>query len=433
MVTAAFSPGGAQKVGEQVSRQEGLVQVMIEPLESTNTSTKESAVRNWNGPLFVVGMFRSGTSLLYALLNQHPQIALMYEGDLAHLQALFWVPRDTTRWLRRWEFWNGALARHKFDASGVPDGIRDLRTAMRAVYGEYARHKKASALIWGCKSPTYSDEVTRLSRLFPDARFVIIWRDLRHICRSILDAAETSPFFNRRGMVLRAILGYEELKTQCDAVIRAGGHVYQLNYEDLVKDTTGSMKAICEFLELPYDPRMSNLRQSDRTAISNFRHHSLVKGEEIVANRNGSERIPEALRDKIERYSYMWRQEYANQWPAYPQSFESNPSKPSLWERFSDRITYNVVKFIHHLAPVIFSFVPLNFWRRYRRYITVKRIRRLLEKAGSDGERLLKKISVQDQELLKAAGVDDEFLKKAGVSPELLSKLSLERDPSSAK
>jgi len=30
-------------------------------------------------PVFVVGVFRSGTSLLYSLLNQHPEIGLMYE------------------------------------------------------------------------------------------------------------------------------------------------------------------------------------------------------------------------------------------------------------------------------------------------------------------------------------------------------------------
>ncbi len=40
------------------------------------------------GPLFVVGMWRSGTSLLYALLNQHPQIGLMYESDFALLSPL---------------------------------------------------------------------------------------------------------------------------------------------------------------------------------------------------------------------------------------------------------------------------------------------------------------------------------------------------------
>lgn len=361
-------------------------------------------------PLFVVGMFRSGTSLLYALLNQHPQIALMYEGDLPHLQALFWIPRDTTRWLRRWEFWNTALARHKFDTSVIPDGIQDLNTAVRSVYTEYARQKKG-ATVWGCKSPTYHDEVTRLSRAFPNARFVIIWRDLRHICRSILDAAETSPFFNRRGMTLRAIVGYYDLKVQCDALIKRGGRVHQLNYEELVRDPVGHMKSICEFLEIPYDPRMSNLEGADRTAISDFRHHSLVKGEQIVATRNGSSGLPTELRDKIERYVKMWREQYDGAWPACPKSFETTPARPSLWERFWDRVVYDFLQFTHHAAPVVFSFVPMKVWGKYRRYIAAKRIRRLLEKAGPHKE-----------ELIKRAALDDALLKSLGLSREELLK-----------
>ena len=45
-----------------------------------------------DGPVFVVGMWRSGTSLLYALLNQHPQIGLMYESDMLTLSPLFLIP-----------------------------------------------------------------------------------------------------------------------------------------------------------------------------------------------------------------------------------------------------------------------------------------------------------------------------------------------------
>jgi sulfotransferase family protein len=363
-------------------------------------------------PLFVVGMFRSGTSLLYALLNQHPQIALMYEGDLPHLQALFWMPRDTTRWLRRWEFWNTALARHKFDTSTIPDGIRDLKTAVEAVYTEYARQKKGAS-VWGCKSPTYHDEVTRLSRTFPNARFIIIWRDVRHICRSILSAAETSPFFARSGMTLRAIVGCQDLKTQTDALIKQGGRVHQLNYEDLVRDPEMHMRAICEFLEIPYDSRMSNLIGADREAISDFRHHSLVKGEKIVETRDGSEGLPPELRDKIERYVKMWRERYDGAWPAYPQSLETNPALPSLWERVSDRITYRSLQFTHHFAPVVFSFVPIAVWRRYRRYIAAKRIRRLLDKAGPEKQELIRKATLGNEQLLKDIGIDlGEFLKK---------------------
>ena len=49
------------------------------------------------GPVFVVGIWRSGTSLLYTLLNQHPLIALMYEADLPLLKQLFY--RLPAKWL----------------------------------------------------------------------------------------------------------------------------------------------------------------------------------------------------------------------------------------------------------------------------------------------------------------------------------------------
>ena len=44
------------------------------------------------GPLFVVSMWRSGASLLYALLNKHPQVALTYEADLWLLRSVFHKP-----------------------------------------------------------------------------------------------------------------------------------------------------------------------------------------------------------------------------------------------------------------------------------------------------------------------------------------------------
>jgi protein-tyrosine sulfotransferase len=362
-------------------------------------------------PLFVIGMFRSGTSLLYALLNQHSQIALMYEGDLPHLTSLFWIPRDTTRWIRRWEFWNAALARHKFDGSVIPDGIRDLDKAVRAVYVEYARQKK-NASVWGCKSPTYHDEVARLSRVFPNARFIIIWRDLRHICRSILEAAETSPFFNRRGMTLRAIIGYYDLKRECDELIKRGGRVHQIDYEEMVKDPVGHMQAVCQFLGLQYEPSMSNLKGSDRTAISNLRHHSMVKGDKILAARNGSDGIPVELRNKIERYVKLWREQYKGAWPMYPKTLESNPKKPSLWERTTDRISYELLQFSHHAAPVIFSFVPMKIWGAYRKKIAVRRIRRLLQKAGTNKAELLRKAAIQDESLLRLVGISKEDFDK---------------------
>ncbi len=135
-----------------------------------------------SGPLFVVGMWRSGTSLLYSLLNQHPQIGLMYEADLFLLRPLFSRKGSKRDWQGRWEFWNSALSRHNVPTDKIPEAGPDLPAAASAVWREYA----GTAAVMGEKSPNYYDCLQTLSEQFPDARFLVIWRDLADICRSIL-------------------------------------------------------------------------------------------------------------------------------------------------------------------------------------------------------------------------------------------------------
>jgi hypothetical protein len=215
-------------------------------------------------------------------------------------------------------------------------------------------------------------------------------------------------------MTLRAIVGSEDLKAQCDSLIKRGGRVHQLDYEDMVRDPEGHMRAICKFLEVPYDSRMNNLAGADRGAIADLRHHSLVKGEKILATRNGHEGLPPELQEKIERYVKMWRERDNGTWPAYPKALETNPASPSLWERFADRVAYNSLQFTHHFAPVIFSFVPVAVWKRYRSYIAAKRIRRLLAKATPEKQELIRNATRGNEQLLKDMGIDlDDILKKA--------------------
>lgn len=356
-------------------------EVVMSPVEVAQRRTDAASPAPADGPLFVIGMFRSGTSLLYALLNQHPRIALMYESDLAHLPSLFWLRRDTPYWLAKWSFWNGAFDRHKLDTTRIPAGIRNLEDAVRVVCVEYARQKKG-ATMWGCKSPIYYDEITRLSRTFPNARFVIIWRDLTSVCRSIVAASGDNIFFSRKGMLLRALLGYHEMKKQCDALIRRGGAVHQLYYEDLVRDPFAAMKAVAAFLQIPFDPRMARLEGADRSAIQNGSHHSLVKSEQIVSSRKSPDVLSPALRNKIGRYIRMWRDTNAGVWPLYPQSLDPTTAYPSLWERVRDRTAYRMLSVWHHTIPIVFSFMPLLVWQKYRKVIEAWRYSRLPHKAA---------------------------------------------------
>src|SRR5437764_9757611 len=100
--------------------------------ELTTVAEHPVAARAFTGPLFVVGMWRSGTSLLYALLNQNPQIGLMYESDMLTLSPLFFLPRKSAWWLNKVDAWNGALTRHKIDPTAIDPNINDLPNAFRA-------------------------------------------------------------------------------------------------------------------------------------------------------------------------------------------------------------------------------------------------------------------------------------------------------------
>ena len=315
------------------------------------------------GPLFVIGMWRSGTSLLYALLNQHPQIGLMYESDMLTLSPVFLIPRKTSWWLNKVDSWNGALSRHKIDPATIPQGITDLPNAFRAVAQQYAQKK--SATVWGCKSPTYYDCMTQFADWYPKAKFIVIWRDPADVCRSIVRAAEKSYWFARPGMDLRAILGYRRMKREADELVRRGASIYQLQYDDLVRDTAGTLDALCNFIGIPFDPRMTSLEGADRSAIYNGEHHAGVKSSSIMSKRERPEVLSPELKAKVERYSVYWRTESQGAFPVH--AVISENAKAASWgERTRDAIRHHILRIKDLFVPWAYAAVPVSLWQKYR-------------------------------------------------------------------
>ena len=314
-----------------------------------------------SGPLFVVGLWRSGTSLLYSLLNQHSQIALLYEGDLFLLRSLF-RPGNQGDWRGRWEFWNSALSRHSIDINKIPAAVPDFPTAAMAVWKEYA----ASAAIMGEKSPDYYDCMQTLAREFPGARFIVIWRDLADTCRSMVRARTGSTFFSKPGLLHRAIVGYHKMKLECDALDRQGVSPHKIQYEELIQDPTRVMQGICEFLGLEFESRMASLQGSDRSAIYQGSHHEGVKGEEILSRRKDDEVLPPHVKSKIERYVSYWHARYAGSWPRYPQPGNSLARHPSSLERVGDEILFRGLRAVDSFTQLVYCYAPYRALEKYR-------------------------------------------------------------------
>jgi hypothetical protein len=317
-----------------------------------------------SGPLFVVSMWRSGSSLLYALLNKHPQVALMYEADLLLLKPVFLKPAPLSDWAERWEFWNDAFRRHGMKPADVSDGIADFRTAFTAAHQLYARRRGAT--IWGDKSPNYYDRLNEMADDFPDARFIIVWRDPKGTANSILRAASLgNSYFSRKGAAFCGLLGYEVFKRECDRLLARGKLVWQINYEDLIADTPSVMRRICDFLNIPYDDSLSTLDGADRSAILEGKHHANLRGNQIVRGPR-PELIGPEFREKIDRYFGTWRKRYEAEWPAYPQIVATSADSLSPAQRMVDRVKYRLFRLRDTISPFGFSLVPLTLLRRYR-------------------------------------------------------------------
>ncbi|HEY4903821.1 MAG TPA: sulfotransferase [Candidatus Sulfotelmatobacter sp.] len=336
----------------------------INTLEETTTEEVSQAQPTFtptHGPLFVVGMWRSGTSLFYALINQHPQISLLYEDELPLLWPLFIGGKTKADWAERWEFWNQALSRHKINIPDLPRQVSNMREASEQVWQRYAPDQP----IRGCKSPNYFDCLPRLAEEFPDAKFIVIWRDPADVCRSVV-RARTDSFFARRGMVLRALLGCRDLKSGYDALTAKGMPVHGVQYEELVSNPSEVMQGVCGFLGVDFDRRMVSLKDADRSAIYDASHHEMVNSEKIRAEKKKNEVLSEDVRRKVARYISYWKEESGGSWPCFPEKVDAQTPTLFFGERILDRLLYRGLRAFDQAVAVAYCYLPLKLLRKYR-------------------------------------------------------------------
>jgi Sulfotransferase family len=204
---------------------------------------------------FVVGVTRSGTTLLRMMLDAHPQLAIPPETyfvpDLIERAGDDGTSADEL---------HGMIVgdRHWGDFNLDPDELlRRLRgkrrldagEALRAFYGYYAEREGKPR--WGDKTPLYLKSMVDIQGALPEARFVHLLRDGRDAALSRASRALKEPDppakvaarWKRR--VLRARRQARRLR-----------HYLEVRYEDLVTDSERTLRTVCDFVELDYDPAM---------------------------------------------------------------------------------------------------------------------------------------------------------------------------------
>ena len=311
-------------------------------------------------PVFIIGVFRSGTSLLCSLLNQNPKIALMYEFDIWNFPRPLLAARFRRNWAERIEFYNQALSRHQMIPEFDFRALGEIRTPqdMYRLFGE-----RKDADVSGEKSPFYCDRLEQLHHQFPQAYFIIVWRDPAETYRSVLKAGQTSRFFGKPGMLSRMIYQKEQLIRQAGRIKKKGARIFRLDYASLVDHTEPLCRDLSEFLGVPFDRRMLELNKADLSAIYQAPHHAYLRRGIIARQKYTSELVPPAIVAKLERYRQHW-QLPPTKWLNSPAVTSS--ARPGILEFTFHMVVGKTLSNYDSLVRAGFEFLPLPWLRSYR-------------------------------------------------------------------
>jgi hypothetical protein len=216
-------------------------------------------------PVFVVGLGRSGTTLLRLMLHASPELAMLSET--------WWGPRV---WDRRWGFpmrdpvepfrtrlvdgwvellgkeddFPQDLAAHR---AALLAGPADLGLFLADLGRRWAADQGAGR--WGEKTPVHVHHLRVLHHVFPALRVVHLVRDPRDVAASLVRApfaASVDPV----GFAVEWRRTLEHADAQVAADPALADAVLQVRYEDLVRTPAEVVEQVAAHVGVPAVPAM---------------------------------------------------------------------------------------------------------------------------------------------------------------------------------
>jgi Sulfotransferase family len=176
-----------------------------------------------DGPIFVVGSMRSGSTLLRLILDSHPRIAVGAETG-------FMGAVSSTKRIPNWKYGAEWYERINWSEAELDERLRDFYSGMFARYA--AERGKAR---WGEKTPFHTEHMSTMAEIFPSSVFVGLVRHPGAVASSLRASfhytfAEALDYWTATNLAMveggrslgdRFVLcRYEDLVTDAEPVLR---------------------------------------------------------------------------------------------------------------------------------------------------------------------------------------------------------------------
>jgi hypothetical protein len=223
----------------------------------------------------VVGVSRSGTTLLRLMLDAHPELAIPPETHfvpkVVNVCERLIAEGASTAEVREQAL--AAMTTHpRWGDFGLADEVvrslmerHDPLTAGDAIRSFYEAYATAVGKPrWGDKSPPYTWKALRIQRALPEAHFIHIIRDGRDVALSLSEVS-----WGPDDVTLAAEKWVTEVRrARKRAKGLARGTYMELRFEDLVAEPEPVLRKIARFVDLPWDEAMLDYHRQAETRMS---------------------------------------------------------------------------------------------------------------------------------------------------------------------
>jgi hypothetical protein len=216
---------------------------------------------------FIVGVGRSGTTLLRLMLDAHPELAI--PSETLFLQKL--VGRKDISKEQFLDIVTGAETWDNLtiDNADLRDAVNTLAQftlpdAIRCFFRLYAQRRDKPR--WGDKTPYYRVFMADIQDLLPEAHFIHVIRDGRDSALSYQGLwFGPGDDFEKQAQFWRDAI----LKTRAQALKLK--HYCEVRFEALVSQPELTLRKICADIALPFDAAMLAYHRTSEERLAEFK------------------------------------------------------------------------------------------------------------------------------------------------------------------
>lgn len=233
--------------------------------------------------VFILGVGRSGTTLLRTILNGHSKLYVTPEAHFVLPLLKYKKHYDVATGFDKTRFSQDLMQAGSFthwhmgskDINKAVSGAANTTDAIARLYCYYAALQGKQIAI--DKTPSLTQHIGFILKNYPNARFVHLIRDGRDVAVSQYSAGWTKS-------VDEAAVDWS-VRTklaQKDGVKLGKKHYLEIRYEDLVTKPKIQVKALCSWLGVAYEPKMlkdtsSNAKQLLGSVYQPNLHNNLLQ------------------------------------------------------------------------------------------------------------------------------------------------------------